>query len=62
MTVEERYNELRDRTITSFQDYMLNPTKSNKQEMIKTNEDFKNLCTDILEKLLEENPDILKNI
>lgn len=62
MTVEKEYSKLRNKALISSQNYILKPTDSNKQEMIKANENFERLCADILEKLLEENRDILKRL
>lgn len=51
MTVEKEYSKLRNKALISSQNYILKPTDSNKQEMIKANENFERLCADIEEKI-----------
>lgn len=62
MDYEEKYYELLDNRDRTFDNYFKNRTESNKIAFNEADKEFGNFCMEILEKLLEENSDILKRL
>ena len=60
--MEKRYWELREDCRRTFNRWMANQSESNLQaykEALSTYQDF---CMDVLERLMDENADVLKNL
>lgn len=62
MDYEEKYYELLDNRDRTFDNYFKNRTESNKIAFNEADKEFGDFCMEILEKLLEENSDILKRL
>lgn len=62
MDYEEKYYELLDSRDRTFDNYFKNRTEYNKIAYNEADKEFGDFCMEILEKLLEENSDILKRL
>ena len=62
MTMEERYWELREECERAFDKWCDQSTRSNYLAYEKAQDNFKGFCVDILEDLMDRNPDVLKNL
>lgn len=62
MGYEEKYYELLDNRDRTFDNYFKNRTEYNKIAFNEADKEFGDFCMEILEKLLEENSDILKRL
>lgn len=62
MTYEERYYELREAVDRAWDVYCANPCHSNEVKHSYAVDDFNAFCTEILEKLMEENSDVLARL
>lgn len=62
MDYEEKYYGLLDNRDRTFDNYFKNRTESNKIAFNEADKEFGDFCMEILEKLLEENSDILKRL
>lgn len=60
--MEERYWELREECERAFDKWMGNKTESNLQAYKETFSAYQDFCMVILEKLMDENSDVLKNL
>ena len=60
--MEERYWELREEMDRAFDKWCGQSTRSNYLAYEKAQDNFKGFCVVILEKLMEENADVLKNL
>ena len=62
MNYEERYYELREAVDRALDAYCANPCYSNEVKHSYAVDDYTAFCTGILEKLMEENSDILARL
>jgi ectoine hydroxylase-related dioxygenase (phytanoyl-CoA dioxygenase family) len=60
--MEERYWELREEMDRAFDKWYGQSTRSNYLAYEKAQDNFKDFCVVILEKLMEENADVLKDL
>lgn len=62
MNYEKKYYELMENRNRAFHNYFKNRTEYNKIAFNEADKEFGDFCMEILEKLLEENSDILKRL
>ena len=62
MTREQRYWELRERCERAFDKWCGEQTEANLQAYRKVLGLYQDYCMDILEELMDRNPDVLKNL
>lgn len=62
MTYEERYYNSRKEMCDAFRNHQKKNTRSSYNEYVCCANKFNQLCSEILEQLLEENSDILKRL
>ena len=63
MNYEERYWELREECERALDEWFANPQKeSNHQKYLFALTTYQDFCMDVLEMLIEENADVLKNL
>jgi hypothetical protein len=60
--MEQKYWELRERWERAEDKYLGHPTVENFIASVEAREDFQNFCVKILEKLMDENSDVLTNL
>ena len=60
--MEERYWELREECERTFDKCLVDKRESNLQAYREALSIYQDFCMDILEKLMDENPDVLKNL
>ena len=60
--MEQRYWELRENCERAFDKYMGNPTESKLADYREALGLYQDCCMDILERLMDENTDLLKNL
>ena len=60
--MEEKYWELREAMERAHDQLCANYTQSNKIKYIDARMKFQSFCTEILEKLMDENSDVLVNL
>lgn len=60
--MEERYWELREKCERAYDKWCSQATRSNYLAYEKAQDSFKGFCVDVLEKLMEENAEVLKNL
>ena len=60
--MEERYWELREECERTFDRWMADKRESNLQTWKEAFSAYQDFCMDILERLMEENADVLKNL
>lgn len=62
-TYEERYWELREACERAFDIWMENPRKEeNHQKYWATLSEYQDFCMDVLEQLMDKNPDVLAQL
>ena len=57
--MKEKYLKLRETVYIAWTKYYLNPTATTKMQYDIAYQNYTNFCTEILEKLMSENNDIL---
>jgi hypothetical protein len=62
MNLEERYYELREAVDRAWDVYCANPCYANEVKHSYAVDDYNTFCTEILEKLMEENSDVLARL
>lgn len=62
MTYEEKYWMMRENMDRAFNKWFGNRTESNKRDWHNAVDDFNDFCVFVLEKLIEENSDVLKRL
>lgn len=62
MDYKETYDRLYAAYTDAAEEYYTNRTKSNSEKLQMAEKSFQTFCTYILEMLMEENSDILKNL
>lgn len=60
--MEEKYWELREKWERAEDKYSCYPTPTNFIASVEAREEFQNFCVKILEKLMDENSDVLANL
>ena len=60
--MEQRYWELRNACEKAFEEYMKTPTDSKLADYREVLGRYQDCCMDILERLMDENADLLKNL
>ena len=60
--MEERYWELREECERTFDRWMADKSDSNFQAHMEAFSTYQDFCINILEKLMDENADVLKNL
>ena len=60
--MEEKYWELREKMERAWDKYLGSRDEMDYWDYVSTNNEFKNLCVEILDKLMEENVDILARL
>lgn len=60
--MEERYWELREEVERTFDRWMANKNEPNLQAHKEAFSTYQDFCMDVLEKLIDENADVLKNL
>lgn len=60
--MEERYWELREEVERTFDRWMADKSESNLQAHKEAFSTYQDFCIDVLEKLIDENVDVLKNL
>ena len=60
--MEERYWELREECERTFDKWMADKRESNLQAHKEAFSAYQDFCMDILERLMDENADVLKNL
>ena len=60
--MEKRYWELREECERAFDKWFANKQESNFQAYKETLNTYQNFCMNVLEQLMDENADVLKNL
>lgn len=60
--MEERYWELREECERTFDRWIADKRDSNRQAYLKAFSIYQDFCMDVLERLVDENADVLKNL
>ena len=60
--MEEKYWELREKWEKAEDKYFYYPTPTNHIAYLSAKQIFENFCVEILEKLMDENSDVLANL
>lgn len=60
--MEEKYWELREAVDRAFDNYMREPNAYFKFEYDAAYQRYVEFCTEVLEELMDENPDVLKRL
>ena len=60
--MEERYWELREECERTFDKWMADMKESNLRAYKEAFSFYQDFCTDVLERLMDENADVLKNL
>ena len=60
--MEKRYWELREECERTFDRWMADKRESNLQAYLEAFSTYQDFCMDILEMLIDENSDVLKNL
>ena len=60
--MEERYWELREEVERTFDRWMADKRESNLQAHKEAFSTYQDFCMDVLERLMDENADVLKNL
>ena len=58
--MEERYWELREECERTFDRWMADSRESNRQAHLEAFSTYQDFCMDVLERLMDVNPDVLK--
>lgn len=62
MTMEERYYELREQMDRAWDAYCANRTQETLARYQSAEAQFSDFCVDVLDALMDENADVLKNL
>lgn len=60
--MEERYWELREEIERTFDRWMVDGRESNYQAHLQAFSTYQDFCMDVLERLMDENANVLKNL
>ena len=60
--MEERYWELREEYERTFDRWVADKSEPNIQAFAKALSTYQDFCMGVLERLIDENPDVLKNL
>lgn len=62
MNMEQRYWELREEVERAYDVYVGNPNRANEEKLAIAEDDFTNLCVNIVVQLMDENSDVLARL